>query len=99
MLTTSKHILNAKIAVLYQNDDFGKEYLTDLREGLSDKADKMLGFDFASNLKSGSEVTRAEPGASTRANSSCFGTRERRFCPAGYSLRSVLHSPQDLAYA
>jgi branched-chain amino acid transport system substrate-binding protein len=33
---------NAKIAVLYQNDDFGKDYLTGLREGLGDKADSMI---------------------------------------------------------
>ncbi len=36
------HIPNAKIAVLYQNDDFGKDYLTGLREGLGAKADKMI---------------------------------------------------------
>jgi branched-chain amino acid transport system substrate-binding protein len=28
--------------VLYQNDDFGKDYLIGLREGLGDKADKMI---------------------------------------------------------
>ena len=28
--------------MLYQNDDFGKDYLIGLREGLGDKADKML---------------------------------------------------------
>src|SRR5581483_1573390 len=33
---------NAKVAVLYQNDDFGKDYLIGLREGLGDKADKMI---------------------------------------------------------
>jgi branched-chain amino acid transport system substrate-binding protein len=33
---------NAKIAVLYQNDDFGKDYLTGLREGLGAKADAMI---------------------------------------------------------
>ena len=33
---------DAKIAVLYQNDDFGKDYLIGLREGLGDKADKMI---------------------------------------------------------
>jgi branched-chain amino acid transport system substrate-binding protein len=36
------HIPNAKIAVLYQNDDFGKDYVTGLREGLGAKADKMI---------------------------------------------------------
>jgi branched-chain amino acid transport system substrate-binding protein len=33
---------HAKIAVLYQNDDFGKDYLNGLRAGLGDKADKMI---------------------------------------------------------
>ena len=33
---------NAKIAVLYQNDDFGKDYLKGLEEGLGDKAKAML---------------------------------------------------------
>jgi len=37
-----KAMPNAKIAVLYQNDDFGKDYLTGLRQGLGDKADKMI---------------------------------------------------------
>jgi branched-chain amino acid transport system substrate-binding protein len=37
-----KNLPNAKIGVLYQNDDFGKDYLTGLREGLGDKADKMI---------------------------------------------------------
>jgi branched-chain amino acid transport system substrate-binding protein len=37
-----RNLPNAKIAVLYQNDDFGKDYLIGLREGLSDKADKMI---------------------------------------------------------
>jgi branched-chain amino acid transport system substrate-binding protein len=37
-----KELPNAKIALLYQNDDFGKDYLIGLREGLGDKADAML---------------------------------------------------------
>ena len=37
-----KNMPDAKIAVLYQNDDFGKDYLIGLREGLGDKADKMI---------------------------------------------------------
>ena len=37
-----KSIPDAKIAVLYQNDDFGMDYLIGLREGLGDKADKMI---------------------------------------------------------
>ena len=37
-----KNLPNAKVAVLYQNDDFGKDYLVGLREGLGDKADTMI---------------------------------------------------------
>jgi branched-chain amino acid transport system substrate-binding protein len=37
-----KNLPDAKIAVLYQNDDLGKDYLAGLREGLGDKADKMI---------------------------------------------------------
>ena len=33
---------NAKVAVLYQNDDFGKDYLNGLRRGLGDKGAKMI---------------------------------------------------------
>jgi len=37
-----KNLPNAKIAVLYQNDDFGKDYLNGLRDGLGDMAAKMI---------------------------------------------------------
>jgi branched-chain amino acid transport system substrate-binding protein len=37
-----KNLPNAKIAVLYQNDDYGKDYLNGLRAGLGDKAGKMI---------------------------------------------------------
>ncbi len=37
-----KNLPDAKIAVLYQNDDFGKNYLNGLRAELGDKADKMI---------------------------------------------------------
>ena len=37
-----KSIPDATIALLYQNDDFGMDYLTGLRDGLGDKADKMI---------------------------------------------------------
>jgi len=37
-----KNLPNAKIAVLYQNDDYGKNYLNGLRAGLGDKAAKMI---------------------------------------------------------
>ena len=37
-----KNLPDAKIAVLYQNDDFGKDYLVGLREALGAKADTMI---------------------------------------------------------
>jgi branched-chain amino acid transport system substrate-binding protein len=37
-----QNLPNAKIAVLYQDDDFGKDYLLGLREGLGSSADKMI---------------------------------------------------------
>jgi branched-chain amino acid transport system substrate-binding protein len=37
-----KNFPDAQIAVLYQNDDYGKDYLIGLREGLGDKANKMI---------------------------------------------------------
>jgi branched-chain amino acid transport system substrate-binding protein len=36
------NIKDAKIAVLYQNDDLGKDYFKGLREGLGDRADSMI---------------------------------------------------------
>jgi branched-chain amino acid transport system substrate-binding protein len=33
---------DAKVAVLYQNDDYGKDYLKGLKDGLGDKAAKMI---------------------------------------------------------
>ena len=40
------HILqtkpDAKIAILYQNDDYGKDYLKGLKDGLGDKAKSMI---------------------------------------------------------
>jgi len=42
----AKHILAArpqgKVAILYQNDDFGKEYLSGLRSGLGERAEETL---------------------------------------------------------
>ena len=42
----ARHILqnrpNAKIAVLYLNDDYGREYLQGLKDGLGDKAARMI---------------------------------------------------------
>jgi branched-chain amino acid transport system substrate-binding protein len=36
------HAPNAKIAVLYQNDDYGKDYVKGLKDGLGDKATKLI---------------------------------------------------------
>ena len=42
----AKYILqtkpDAKVGILYQNDDYGKDYLQGLKEGLGDKAGKMM---------------------------------------------------------
>jgi branched-chain amino acid transport system substrate-binding protein len=37
-----QNLPNSKIGVLYQNDDFGKDYLNGLRDGFGDKAAKMI---------------------------------------------------------
>ncbi len=37
-----QNIPDAKIAVLYQNDDFGKDFVIGLRDGLGDKADRLV---------------------------------------------------------
>ncbi|MCG6206537.1 ABC transporter substrate-binding protein [Rhodopseudomonas sp. HC1] len=37
-----KEMPNAKIGVLYQNDDYGKDYLKGLEDGLGDKAKSMI---------------------------------------------------------
>ena len=37
-----KEMPNAKIAVLYQNDDYGKDYLKGLKDGLGNKATTMI---------------------------------------------------------
>ena len=37
-----EHQPNGKIGVLYQNDDFGKDYLKGVRDGLRDKAKSMI---------------------------------------------------------
>ena len=33
---------NPKIGILYQNDDFGKDLIAGLKDGLGDRADKMI---------------------------------------------------------
>ena len=36
------HVKDAKIGVVYQNDDYGKDYLKGLKDGLGDKAAKLI---------------------------------------------------------
>lgn len=38
----AKKLPNAKVAVLYQNDDYGKDYVKGLKEGLGDKSAKAI---------------------------------------------------------
>lgn len=37
-----QHKPDARIAILYQNDDYGKDYVKGMRDALGDKADKMI---------------------------------------------------------
>ena len=37
-----KNVADAKVAVLYQNDDFGKDYIIGLRSGLGERADQLI---------------------------------------------------------
>src|SRR5881397_2826378 len=37
-----KNVPNAKIAILFQNDDYGKDYVKGLKDGLGDKAKTMI---------------------------------------------------------
>jgi ABC-type branched-subunit amino acid transport system substrate-binding protein len=37
-----EHVPNAKIGILYQNDDYGKDYVKGLKDGLGDKAAKLI---------------------------------------------------------
>lgn len=63
---------NAKIAVLYQNDDYGKDYLKGLKDGLGDKAPTMIVAEASYELTDPSVdsqiVTLRASGADTFAN-------------------------------
>ena len=37
-----EHVPNAKIGILYQNDDYGKDYVKGFRDGLGAQADKLI---------------------------------------------------------
>jgi branched-chain amino acid transport system substrate-binding protein len=37
-----QHVPDAKIGILYQNDDYGKDYVKGLKDGLGDKATKLI---------------------------------------------------------
>ncbi|WP_298260658.1 ABC transporter substrate-binding protein [Bradyrhizobium sp.] len=58
---------NAKIAVLYQNDDYGKDYLKGLKDGLGDKAKSMIvaeqGYDLSEPTVSSQMVNLQASGA------------------------------------
>jgi branched-chain amino acid transport system substrate-binding protein len=58
---------NAKIAVLYQNDDYGKDYLKGLKDGLGDKAKSMIvaeqGYDVSEPTVSSQMVNLQASGA------------------------------------
>ena len=84
-----KSIPNAKIALLYQNDDFGKDYLIGLREGLGDKADKMI---VATQSYETTDRDRRF------ANRGAAG--KRRQCPADGSHPQIRRpgDPQNLRY-
>jgi branched-chain amino acid transport system substrate-binding protein len=63
---------NARIAVLYQNDDYGKDYLQGLKDGLGDKARTMIVAEASYELTDASVdsqiVTLKASGADTFAN-------------------------------
>lgn len=63
------HKPGARIAVLYQNDDFGKEYLRGLKQGLGDAAGKMIvdaeSFELTDPTVDSQVITLAGSGADT----------------------------------
>ena len=89
----------AKIAVLYQNDDFGKDYLNGLRKGLGDKAAKMIvatqsyettdpTVDFANCCFARKWSRGATDGGNTQIRSS-GNSQSLRYRVATYSLSDV----------
>lgn len=68
-----KHIISqnpsAKIAILYQNDDFGRDYLAGLKEGLGERAPEMLvvqaSYETSEPTISSSVITLKASGADT----------------------------------
>ncbi len=82
-----KHILSikpdAKIAVLYQNDAFGKDYLTGLRDGLGDDHAAMIVKEISYEVSEpaiDSQVITLQGSVPTRSSSSRFrNSRPRRF--------------------
>lgn len=63
---------NAKIAVLYQNDDFGKDYLKGLKDGLGDKVSSMIvaeaSYELTEPTVDSQIITLKASGADTFAN-------------------------------
>ena len=68
------NIPDAKIAVLYQNDDFGKDLIAGLRTGLGDKADKMMvaqaSYEFTDATVDSQIITLQASGANVFLNAS-----------------------------
>ena len=77
---------NAKIAALYQYDDAGKDYMRGLREGLGDRADKMIvaeaSFEVTDPTVDSQIVTLKASGADTLF---IFGSAK----PAAQAIRKV----------
>ncbi len=86
----------ARVAVLYQNDDFGKDYLAGLRRALGDKADEVIvsvqSYETADPTVDSQIITLANSGATVFVNISTpkFGAQairkvaELRWQPAHY---------------
>ena len=89
-----KSIPDAKIALLYQNDDFGMDYLTGLRDGLGDKADKMIvatqSYETSDATIDSQIVTLHGSGANVLLTAAIpkFAGRSARFTPSAGSRRT-----------
>ena len=93
------NLSTAKIAVLYQNDDFGKDYLNGLRKGLGDKAAKMIvatqscetsdpTVDFANRCLARERSRRATDGGNTQIRRS-GNPQSLRYRVATYALSDL----------
>ena len=99
----AKYILkenpNGKIAVLYQNDDFGKDYLKGLKDGLGDKAnshDRRRGGYEVSQPTIDSQIVkmkiRAPTSSSTSPRRSSRRRRSRRWARSNWKPMHFLNN-------